>query len=230
MTKSIPRFLERICRQLQLSLDKISNQNPFLTVVLGDFNTKSSNWYKHDKTTYEGSKIDAATSQFGLQQLIKKPTHILGNSPSFIDLIFTSHPSLAMESGVHPSLHSNCQQQITYAKFNLKIHYPPPYEREIWHYEKANTDQIRKTIEQFFWDRSFKNLGVNEMVFLFNRTIKNILSNYIPHEIIICDDRDPPRINNRVKELIIEKNDIFQCYLYSNKDPKLFNKVEYLQN
>ena len=26
---------------LELSLDKVSNQNPFLTVVLGDFNTKS---------------------------------------------------------------------------------------------------------------------------------------------------------------------------------------------
>ena len=68
------------------------------------------------------------------------------------------------------------------------------------------------------------------MVFLFNRTIKNILSNYIPHEIIICDDQDPPWINNRVKELINEKNDTFQCYLHSNKDPKLFNEVEYLQN
>ena len=49
------------------------------------------------------------------------------------------------------------------------------------------------------------------MVFLFNRTIKNVFSNYIPHEIIICDDRDPPWINNRVKELIHEKNDTFQC-------------------
>ena len=114
--------------------------------------------------------------------------------------------------------------------YNLKIHYPPPYAREIWHYQKANTDQIRKAIERLSWDRSFKNLDVNEMVFLFNRTIKNILSNYIPHEIIICDDRDPPWINNKVKELINEKNDTFQCYLHSNKDPKLFNKVEYLQN
>ena len=116
-----------------------------------------------------------------------------------------------MESGIHPSLHSNCYHQITYAKFDLKIHYPPPYEREICHYHKANTDQIRKAIEQFSWDRSFKNLDVNEMVFLFNRTIKNILSNYIPHEIIICDDRDAPWINNRVKELINENNNIFQC-------------------
>ena len=77
------------------------------------------------------------------------------------------------------------------------------------------------------------------MVFLFNRTIKNILSNYIPHEITICDDRDPTWINNKVKELINEKNDTFQYYLNkdkdnndsnkdSNKDPKLFNQVEYL--
>ena len=68
------------------------------------------------------------------------------------------------------------------------------------------------------------------MVFLFNRTIKNILSNYIPHEIIICDDRDPPWINNRVKEIINEKNDTFQCYLHGNNDPKLITKVEYLPN
>ena len=56
-------------------------------------------------------KIDAETSQFGLQQLIKEPTHILRNSSSFINLTFTSHPSLVMESGVHPSLHSSCQHQ-----------------------------------------------------------------------------------------------------------------------
>ena len=32
-------------------------------------------------------------------------------------------------------------------------------------------------------------------VHLFNRTIKNILHNFISHEIITCDDRDPPWIN-----------------------------------
>ena len=60
---------------MQLSLDEISNQNPFLTVVLGDSNTKYSNWYKHNKRTYKGSKTDAATLQFGLKQWIKEPTH-----------------------------------------------------------------------------------------------------------------------------------------------------------
>ena len=77
-----------------------------------------------------------------------------------------------MESGVHSSLHPNCHHQITYAKFNLKIYYPPPYEREIWHYGKANVDHIRKTINEFPWEGSFENNSMNEKVNIFNITIK----------------------------------------------------------
>ena len=46
-----------------------------------------------------------------------------------------------MESGVHSSLHQNCHHQIIYAKINLKVCYPPPDEREIGHYQRANVDQ-----------------------------------------------------------------------------------------
>ena len=58
-----------------------------------------------------------------------------------------------MESGVHSSVHPNCHHQITYAKFNLKIHHPPPYEREIWHYDQANVDHIRKAVNLFPWKK-----------------------------------------------------------------------------
>ena len=94
-----------------------------MTAVLGDFNANSNLWFKGDKTTHEGSKIDGITSTFGLQQIINEPTHIIEDSSSYIDLILTSKPNLVMESGVHTSLHPNCHRQITYAKFNLKIYY-----------------------------------------------------------------------------------------------------------
>ena len=74
----------------ELNLDRVTNKNRCLIVILGDFNAKSSSWFKHDTTTYEGSKIDAITSQFGLKQLIQEPTHTLTDSSSCIDLIFTS--------------------------------------------------------------------------------------------------------------------------------------------
>ena len=109
-----------------LILDKNANKIPYLLVVLGEFNVKSSNRYKHNKTTYEGSKIDAITSQFGLQELIKETTHISTDSSSCIDLLFTSQPNLVMESRIHSSLYQNCPHQIIYAKINFKVFYPPP--------------------------------------------------------------------------------------------------------
>ena len=87
-------------------LDKITNKNPNLLVILGDFNSKSSNWYKYN-ITYESWKIDAIMPQFGLKHLIQEPTHILTDSSSNINLIFTSQPNIVMESGVHSSLHQN---------------------------------------------------------------------------------------------------------------------------
>ena len=65
---------------------------------------------------------------------------------------------------------------------------------------------------------------------MYNKTIKNILSNYIPHETFTCDDRDPPWINNKIKQLIQEINNTYRLYILSNKNPQIFEKVKYLQN
>ena len=48
-------------------------------------------------------------------------------------------------------------------------------------------------------------MNVNDMVHLFNRTIKNILCNFIPHDTITCDDRDAPWINSSIRRLIQDK-------------------------
>ena len=43
--------------------------NPFQTVILGDFNVKLSPWYNNDISTYEGSKINRVTLKCGLKQM-----------------------------------------------------------------------------------------------------------------------------------------------------------------
>ena len=162
-------------------------------------------WYQDDITTFERCKIDIATCQFGLSQIIKESTYILSNSASCIDLIFTSQPNLVMHSGVHPSLHPNCHHQIVFAKFNLTVFYPPPYKRLVWHYQQANTDLIKRAIELFDWEKSLSNLDVNKQVSVFNETIMNIFENFIPHETITCNDKDPPWMNKQIKTLTAEK-------------------------
>ena len=172
----------------ELTLDTLAQKNPFLTVALGDFNAKSSNWYNKDIPSDEGRKIETVTLQNGLHQEINESTHILNNSSSCIDLIF----NLLTESGVRAFLHPNCHHQIIFAKFNLDIVYPPPYEREIWHYQKANIDLINRAINSFDWEKAFSN--IDKMVSIFNQAIIH------------------PWMNKQIKKLIHEKEKHFQLF------------------
>ena len=103
----------------EMVLETLAQKCSFLTSTIGNFNTKSCNWYSYDKTNFKGSTIESITSQSGLHQLINVPTHLFPNSCSCIGLIFTSQPNIVVESGVHASLHPNCHHQIIFAKFNL---------------------------------------------------------------------------------------------------------------
>ena len=67
------------------------------------------------------------------------------------------------------------------------------------------------------------------MVFLFNKTIKNISSNLIPHETVTSDNRYPPWINSNIKQLTQEKNNTYRSYILNDKNPQIFHKVKYLQ-
>ena len=64
-------------KNLEITLDKLALNNPFMLVVIGDLNAKSKNWFLLDRTTYEGNIIEIITSHFGLHQLIHDPMHIL---------------------------------------------------------------------------------------------------------------------------------------------------------
>ena len=50
--------IESFANNFELNIDTATTHNTFLTVVLGDFNDNSNLWFKGDKTTYEGSKIE----------------------------------------------------------------------------------------------------------------------------------------------------------------------------
>ena len=84
-------------------------------------------------------------------------------------------------------------------------------------------------MDEFPQAMRFTNIDVNEKVNLFHKTIKNIIPNDIPHETIICGDRDPPWINKDIKELIHDKNQAYKSY-HQNKNNILFvHQFELLQ-
>ena len=84
-----------------------------------------------------------------------------------------------------------------------------------------NIEQIKRAFEQFPWEKSFRNLRINDMFYLFIKTMKNIFSNYVLHETITCDNREPPWINNTIKQLIQEMNNTYRIYILGNKSPNI---------
>ena len=48
---------ESFANNFELNIDAVTANNPFLIVVLGNFNIKSNLWFKGDKTSYEVLKL-----------------------------------------------------------------------------------------------------------------------------------------------------------------------------
>ena len=71
-------------------------------------------------------------------------------------------------------------------------------------------------------------MSVNEKVNIFNRTILNILSNVTPHQIIVCDYKDPSWFNNRIKTLFEEKYVTFKIYRHNKYNPDLIYRLSSL--
>ena len=102
------------------------------------------------------------------------------------------------ESGVYHSLHQNCHHQITFPKFNLKVYYLPPYERNIFQYFQANADYSQQAINNLFdWKNALLNTDVDAQMSILSNTFLNILHSHVPHDIKTSDHRDPPWMTNK---------------------------------
>ena len=52
------------------------------------------------------------------------------------------------------------------------------------------------------WRFMFSNKNFYEQVSIFNNTLMNIFTNYIPNKYIAIDDRDPPWMNETIKNKV----------------------------
>ena len=96
-----------------------------------------------------------------------------------IHLIFCTNQSVISNHGVDVSIFDKCHHNIIYGKINIRVPLPPTYVREVWDYEKANIEHIKKAISNFDWNKAFENLSVDEKVDFLNKTLLYIFRNYI---------------------------------------------------
>ena len=157
--------------------DKLLATNPHAIFFAGDFNAHSQLWWLEGDTNPEGNEIEELFSLSGLIQIISEPTNFTPNkNPTCIDLIATDQPNLVIDSGTRASLNPFCHHDITYCKTNFRIPPPPPYERNIWHNNRANVTAIRKSISSHPWLRHLNlNPDPNWQVQTFTNTLLYIM-------------------------------------------------------
>ena len=106
-------------------------------------------------------------------------------------------------SGVRAFLFPRGHQQFIYAKVNLKINYPPPYDRLVSDYSKAELTDISKNFSQINWNNYLKDLNVNDQVEYLSRCILNVFYNFFLNKTITCRDKEPPWMTEEVKHYVI---------------------------
>ena len=149
---------ESFLSSLEVLISNILRSKSQFTVISGDLNARSAEWWSEDIATLHGTQIDSLTTTHGFKHLIFDATHILPESSSCIDLIFTDQPNYVIDCGTHPSFHPNCHHQITFCKFEYShFEYPPPYQDLAWNFNKSNNDPIKNAIELVNWNFLFSN-------------------------------------------------------------------------
>ena len=110
-----------------------------------------------------------------------------------------------------------CHHQIIFSKLCLKVASPPPYKREIWHYNRAKIDLIRRSIETFNWNRALVDMSVDEQVDFLNNTLMNIFRNFIPHEEKTVKSKEQPWLSKRIVHAVRKTNRLYKKYISGGK-------------
>ena len=150
---------ENFCVNFDLLFSNINEEIPICSIITGDVNAHSSNWWKNDITNTVGQELYSLTTSAGYSPIIDKPTHIVNNSMSYIVLIFCTNTNVNSKHGVDVSIFEKWYHNIIFGKIDICVPLPPSYVREAWDYSKANAENIKKAISSFNWNKAIENLS-----------------------------------------------------------------------
>ena len=139
------------------------------------------------------------------------------SSSSCIVLIFTNQPNLSVKCGVHACLHPNRHHQVIHSSFYLNISYPPPYQRRIWDYKKADLKNIQKDLDLVNWERLFDQKDSNAQFVALSETILSISRSYVPNKYITIDNKDPVWMNETIKSKTKAKKALYKKYIQNGR-------------
>ena len=116
---------KNFCTNVDIFLNNINVELPLCSIVTGDFNALCSRWWKNDITNLQGQELDSLTLSAGYNQITDKPTHVIKNSMSCIDVIFCTNQTVISNHEVDASIFDKFHHNIIYG--NKHVPFPPTY-------------------------------------------------------------------------------------------------------
>ena len=192
----------------------INDCSPTITIFIGDFNARNSEWWNGDSTNLQGTELAKLAAQYSLNQITDGPTHILPNSASCIDLIFTIETNFVTNSGVLlPWLFPRCHHQLIFARVSFTAFFPPAYGRRIWDFSRASVKAIGQAVNSVDWDRAFNGFNIDERVKFLTECVLNLFYNFVPNKVITIRSKDTMWMTTEIKRMILEKAKIYRRYV-----------------
>ena len=112
---------ENYASKMDELVSKIEAEDPYCTLLTGDFNAHLNDWWDGDEDDTYGIRTNQFFCENGFTQLVNQPTYITGTGKTCIDLVATDQPNFIMECDIHPSLHTNCHHNVNFVKLNVSI-------------------------------------------------------------------------------------------------------------
>ena len=67
------------------------------------------------------------------------------------------------------------------------------------------------------WEFLFFNKSINQLVIIFNQSVMNIFSNFVPNKFVTFNERDPSWMTSNIKDNINYRNYTYREYMKKGK-------------
>ena len=145
--------------------------------LIGDFNLNRVSWPEGNTTCQLQQQVLDTFHNFGLHQMIDKPTHKDGNT---LDLLLTNVPNLAKNVVIHPR-YEVCNSDHYAISFDLgpakRKKFP---KRKILNFKKANWDGLERDLNSVDWDSILKYCDAETAWQDFKKILLSLCEKHIP--------------------------------------------------
>ena len=85
---------------------------------------------------------------------------------------------------------------------------------------------MNEALNKVDWKFSFSNKSINQQVIIFNWSVMNVFSDFVPNKFVTFNGTDPPWMTSNIKDKINYCNNIYREYMKKGKQQVDYMKLQ----